>query len=445
MKILFVLFVFICFTYFSKLAAGTLSLKKINIVSFAYYNLLIFAFIGSSLVYLGFRDHYLIQKVNEINIDKTYYFISYTLIMFPLTIYLFNRLFGLNKCNKKYNLYLQRKIDINKHDSGIFFLIAMLTLIGGVAFCYMFIKIGYFPLLRVFNSNFSLARERIILTNNFAGNSYIRNILVLTLIPMLSYISYIYMRVTKKQKWKIMFAVLFLLSIICKTYNFEKAPIIYYLFYFYILEIVMGNVKSIKKIIIIGITIGSIILFMYYFWLGYDGNILSISHGPGGRIFLTQIATMFLHVETFPGRVDFLYGQSLPKIIGILFGVGNYGNRSGRVVMEQFNASGIENGTAGVMNTIFSGEAYANWGFLGIIIAPIIVGILYSIVYSFIINQNKNPLLIMVYLTFFIYYSSMILGGFVDFFYNFALIFLVLLFVAVNFIKNGGKLYVKKT
>ena len=61
------------FTFLFYKAAGTLSLKKINIISFSYYSIVIYSYIGASLVYLGFREHYLIQKISdETIINKTF-------------------------------------------------------------------------------------------------------------------------------------------------------------------------------------------------------------------------------------------------------------------------------------------------------------------------------------------------------------------------------------
>ena len=71
MRLLIVAVVFALFTYLFYKAAGTLSPKKLNMISFSYYLILIFAFVGASCVFCGFRNHYLIQKVSETTIDKT--------------------------------------------------------------------------------------------------------------------------------------------------------------------------------------------------------------------------------------------------------------------------------------------------------------------------------------------------------------------------------------
>lgn len=77
MKLFLVLIIFVVFTFLFYKAAGTLSLKKINIISFSYYSIVIYSYIGASLVYLGFREHYLIQKISdETIINKTFYILT---------------------------------------------------------------------------------------------------------------------------------------------------------------------------------------------------------------------------------------------------------------------------------------------------------------------------------------------------------------------------------
>ena len=52
-------------TYLFRKAAGSLKISKMNIISFAFYNLLIFTCIGSVIILFGFKDHYLVEKINS--------------------------------------------------------------------------------------------------------------------------------------------------------------------------------------------------------------------------------------------------------------------------------------------------------------------------------------------------------------------------------------------
>lgn len=442
MRIIIVLIVFLMYTFLFKKAAGTLNILRLNMINFVYYLSLVFGFIGASIVFCGFRDHYLIIKVTDEVIDKTYMIFIWSLIVFPLSICIFNKIFGVNHIKEQYNSMINSRIYIVKQSNVIWVLMIILSIISILSIIYVFNCIGFFTPVEFLKSHVddTLAKERIEITKSFEGNIYIRNILMLTMTPILSYITYIYMRLTKHIKWKALFIILFICSISVKVYNFEKSPVIWYLFYFYILEILLGNVKNIKYLIIVGAIGLTIILGFYYILFDYQGKLFSISSGPGGRIFMTQIATLFLHVQAFPNISPYLNGTSLPSIYAILFDLNDSWRRSGSVIMKIFAPSSVANGTAGVMNTFFIGEAYANWGIVGVILAPIYIAFLYSLVNSMFLKLRKTPLSIICYLVVFISFSQSIIGGFIDYLYPLQIIIMVTLILVMSIAKNGGKL-----
>ena len=51
-----------------KKASGTLKINLINVSSYVFYILMAFEFVGLTLIYLGFRDHYIIGKLNNNNV-----------------------------------------------------------------------------------------------------------------------------------------------------------------------------------------------------------------------------------------------------------------------------------------------------------------------------------------------------------------------------------------
>lgn len=442
MKFLIVIIAFLVYTLLFKMAAGTLNILKLNMISFAYYLILVFFFIGGSLVYLGFRNHYLIAKVmEEAIINKTYYFLIYSIVIFPLSIYVFNKLMGINNMKNGYNKKLFDVTVLEKNTNIVWVFMVVLGIIGIAAMVYVFKCIGYFPLERLWSTGGNeLSVNRIEITREFKGNVYIRNIIMLMMTPMLSYIAYLYMRITKQRKWQFLFGLLFLYSVIAKTYNYEKSPIVWYLFYFYILEILLGNTKVITWLVGIGIAGILIILWFYYGIFGYEGSLFTLSNGPMSRLLISQVATLFLHIQAFPTLSPYLEGASMPRIWGEILGLRSSGVRSGRVVMELFNPAGVANGTAGVMNTFFIGEAYANWGIFGILLAPIYVGFLYSFVTYYFLKQKKTPLAIGTYLIVFVNFSQILLGGFVDYLYPLPIIIMLTLVLVISILKNRGKI-----
>ena len=422
-------------------AAGTLSIKKLNMNSLAFYFLLIYCFVGTSAIYLGFRNHYLLLKCSEDTIEKTYWIVMYALLVLPIGIIVFERAMNIKNFNKFFSDYSRKKVEnLYESEKTMFTILFLLTVIGGLALIYTFYYIGYIPLFELLKGNFSITSQRASIAREFAGNQYIRNLFALMMIPALSYIAYIYYRLTKQLKWLLLFGILFIMSIMCKTYAFEKAPVIVYIAYFYIIEIMLNSTISIGKIakyIIVG---AILILFAYYVISGYTGDLFTLSSGPFSRLFITQISTCYLHVQAFPGTHSFLNGASFPSVLSWIFGASESGVRSGRVVMSIYNASGVASGTAGVMNSLYVADAYANFGYFGVAISPWIVAFFITIIPCFILKQRKTPVNIALYIIFSSTYANALVGGFIDFVYNISLVFILLLFIMIAVVSNRGKI-----
>lgn len=446
MRWIIVIIFFILITFLFYKAAGTLSLKKLNIVSFCYYNILIFNYIGASLVYLGYQEHYLIKKItSEDVINKTYFTVVYATVSLGIGIIFFNRIASKLKVKERYGAYLKKEIAYKKNEWNTFFILLAASMICILATIYVFYCIGYVPLFKMFQKGFDTSAARVEIARNFSGNIYIRNILVITMTPLLSYAAYIYYRITRKKEWLGLFVSLFALCLLIKTYDFSKSPILYYLFGFYFIEVVLGNVKSLKRLMILGIAFVGIVLVQYsILGTGGIGSYLTIYSGPLGRIFMTQIATLFLHIQAFPIQAPYLQGTSMPTVLAKLAGLDNSWVRSGRIVMELYNRAGIEAGTAGVMNTYFVGEAYANWGWWGVIVSPFVVAIVFSLIFNYMLRSEKSPLNIVIYISLLQTYTTCLEGGFVDFLYNAGVIIMIMGLKGIQILANGGRVRLKK-
>lgn len=419
-----------------KKASGNIKINLLNISSFSFYSLMIFEFIGVTLVYLGFKDHYLIKRITDNSIiNITYWSMAYTMIILPITMIIINKyIFKINKINEEYIKNINSEVVAEKKQfkDRVFICVIIGSIICLMATIYVFYHIGYIPLFKYLDSGFDFATERINIGRNFEGNLYIKNIVMIILTPIFSHIAYIYMRTTKEKRWKVLFAVLFILNIFIKTYDFSKAPIIYYICYFFIIEIMLGETFKLRKILPYIISVILLVIILYSIIFNYSGSWISLSSGPTARILMAQAGTLFLHFDAFPSKIEYLNGHSFPPFMSILWGDGDYDIRSGREVMEIYNSSAIKNGTAGVMSTMFMGEAYANFGFWGIAISPIVVGIILSTIFCIYLKSKKTPLNILLYLECFIIFTSALQGGFVEFFYNVGLIIVLIMIFAIK-------------
>ena len=440
LRIIFVIFALGLITFLFSKASGSLKFSKLNMISILYYYVLAFNLIGASLIYIGFRQHYLIKKVEaESTLYFTYYALVYAMIMFPTVLIIMKKLMS----------HLSSKVDTNNYiKAGVYYstkmyllqgFVLILVLICTLATIYVFSKLGYNPIVSMFQQD-DINALRQSGSRFFNGNQYVKNLLMLTLTPFVSYLTYIYYRLTKSIFWKILFFYMALLSVIALTYDFSKSPIITYLLGIYLIEVIMGYIQNNETFHRL-VTAGAIIILFFYVVMMDAGNSLfSIYSGPLGRIIFTQIATLYLHFEAFPSYHPFLHGASFNSWMSFIFPTAE-GLRSGRVVMTIYNAEGIESNVAGVMNTVFIGEAYANFGIAGIIVVPIIFGIVIGLFAYFLPCLKKTPVTILFYVQMTLQFVSIVEGGFVDIFYSASTLFLLMLTFIISLVASPQQRY----
>lgn len=433
-KFVLVLSIFCLSCYLFKKASGTLNPAKTNIVSYAFYLFIIPSFIGASLVYLGWIDHYMIKKITDTQtIDKTYLLISATAILFPLAMIIWAKVFKVNT-EKDYNAYLKKPTEIRGEKS------VFIVTLGAAIICLfftavMFYKMGTIPLIDLVlgRDGSHMSAERIEISTGTQMNTYVRNLLVLTFTPILSYLAFVYALTTKKKRWIGLFIVLLGASFLIKTYNFAKSPLAFYIFAFVILYIVIKGTIPIKKLaIVVGLCVFTI-LFMYIRSGISISQMFDIYNGPLGRTLFTQVGTLFLHVDLFPQHLPFLEGRSFSPTILNIFTDGWHHFRSGAVVMHFYAPEKVYEGIAGVMNTLFVGEAYANFGMKGAFASIIYVGIVIKSAFLYLIKTKKTPMNIMIYIVLTTLLVNAIQGGFVDFVYNSSIIFSVVFILIMKY------------
>ena len=247
----FIIIAFITlFIFLFKRACVDLSFRKLNPINLSFYYLLFFAIIGGCVIFLGFKDHYLIHYMREDAITRAFWLLIITSLELPLFIWLFNKTQKINNFSTYYSDYISKEFILDANTSNsVFEYTCILSVICVISLAYTFHYIGYVPVIELMKGKFYLLSDRISISREFKGNIYIRNIIALGLTPILSYLAYIYYKLTKENRWKWLFIVLLILSIMAKTYDFSKGPVILYLIYFYFIEVLLGNANLNKKLI----------------------------------------------------------------------------------------------------------------------------------------------------------------------------------------------------
>lgn len=430
-----------CGVLLFKKSAGTLNPCKTNIISLCFYFIIVQTVLGALLTSLGYTKHYTYMRLIEP--DKYAHmgivYAMLTIVLFPMVSFLLLKIFRVNP-NQEYNQYLN-KTTLVEYSRRYYVIVLSATVFCTVLLIVLLHKIGYVPVIELLtNKKMDFSMER---AKNVAliimSYEQIKNIGILHGIPVLSFISFSFSLATKERKWTILFFFLFLESIIVKTYDFSKAPLILYIAILVLILIYSKGKINYKLAAIIGGS-GIGLLVVAYRLLGYSKSFFDIYNGILGRTIFTQFGTLCMHLEGFSKYIDFLHGRSLyPTVLKLIGRDPNLHIRSSQIIMDLYNPEGVYNGNAGVMNTLFVGEAYANWGHIGAIFSIIWVSIIITVTFILFLKLKKTPITIAFFAVITQQMACCIQGGFVDFIYNSNIIMTILLLFILYFMPKMWK------
>lgn len=421
--------------YLFKIATGTISLRSPNMMSLIFY--FYFALenvVGAILIVNNIDDHYIINKLSS-DIYRYYGFwaIMYTIVFFPIGMLLANMLFKAGSMNYYYEEYVTSPIVDEPEDfsSHVRNSLIVLSAISVLAVLYTLASIGGSPLSALMSgmdpTDLNLMRADA--KANFGGNEYFRNIFGLLLTPFLSYVAYGYKVYSNTLFNKCWFYVMLIASILILTYDLEKSPLLWYLLGFMFYRVYLGYRLSNRVLLSIFAVFSGLIIGMYVVLSSIDIDTLFVfNQGIIGRLTLSSNAGVFVSFELFPQNHDFLGFSSFSGFLSDLFGT-PLNDRSARLVMEFVNPKGVEEGIAGVFNSLFVSEAWANWGIVGLLLSPVYVGFLIQCLYLFIMFSRKTPMF-MGLLVFYTIRCS-INGGINDYIYNVSTLIMVIVVVGI--------------
>lgn len=410
-----------------KRTGADMNLRGLNMLSWIYYvQFICFSLIGATCAVSGIDNHYIISSIqhnqNTIRL-MGWLMVLYSMIVFPLGILLVKK-FLPQHCA----LYSVNNIGMYKYPLLYFF-----TFLSITSCIYVLYISHYIGLLNIITGMAS-AQTGINYARNFAGNGYIKNIFAQTLSILLSMAWYIEWKTTRNGVAKLFFHIMIFFAALMATQSFAKSPIINLFISFVMLRIYLFGRLSRKFFVASAVLSCLGIVVMYIKVTRADLSTILNSYNTGvlGRVFFSQIAGLFKALEFFPSEHEFIGFSSISRLIAQWFGT-EYIDRSARIVMEIFDPRGVSNGTAGVMNTLFIAEAWANWGMIGALLSPWITGLVTGVIYYIIVN-NRN----LMYGAVYGYLSLMIpiTGGFNDFIYPIGLLlpfFFIFLIVKIKF------------
>lgn len=440
--IISILVFFLSFFMFNRYGA-TLNPLKLNVFSYIFwYQLVVLSFFAAIImIYNIDGNHHWMGRAGENARLLGWFSVLWTMLMLPLGLAIGFLLLSIKSgprlfeyyCNKQFQTIFSEKDKLIKIIIHIFFFVSIMSTI------YTFRVIGTIPLINAIRSPGEaamLAVMRIEATREFAGNTLIRNFGSIFLAQLISYTAYGYYRLTKNMSDRIFFCFSLIHAIIAVTYNLARTPFIFFLIGLMFIKIFIdGRIKKKFFILTVILALSGVVGATLLTVGTNDIRTLLFTHNDGilGRIILSQASGNFMSFEIFPQTMDHLGIRSVSRWLPSLFGM-EHSERAMRLIMIYVNPGGVEAGTVNVMNSLFIGEAWANFGLAGFIFSPLIVGFVIGVIFAIFLKSRKTPLYIgmLGYLSIFL--GNTITGGFMEYFYPVFIIIVISIFLSIKYL-----------
>ncbi len=215
----------------------------------------------------------------------------------------------------------------------------------------------------------------------------------------------------------------------------QKGPITDLIFGVGIALVIIKNrsIISLKIISIIGIILLALIVPLYYLFMD-SSDFFTAFTSVFSRTLTGQLQPVYVYLEYFPLHRDFLLGATFPNPGGIFPFEPVVITQE---IMEWYNQN--QNGVVGSMPTIFWVEAYINFGFLGLIFIPILLGFFLYGINIFILKIQHNPATLGFYIWMIIFYKNLSGTFFSGFIISIYLALVVIALVLLSSIFGFGK------
>ena len=426
--------------YLFRIAAGSISLLHLNTVSYVmYFQLFLMAVVGSVLVATKKVDyHYMIAPVSDAVKVYAWVGVMYSIIAMPLGMILLNNMLKIRNIREKLKDYVRKPIKCDFGSKSQNNILLILTIFSTLVLVYVLTSNDIIPIFELIKGNKKVAAVgRILVRREFGGIEYIKNLLGLILIPIFAYFSYI---IWQRNKSFIRFVFMLILNfnaILLLIYDTQKAPFVFFLMGYIIILTMVKNGVSLFKFIFFIIS-ALLLVSLGYYMTGERGidQLLDPTSALYGRIFISGYGGYVLSLHFFHDIIkDSTIFIGIPHAILDFFHLPS--TESARLLMQQINPEGVKAGTANLISSYYLGEAYANYGILGIVFSPFIVGFIVQSLHIILLQSRKYPLWIAFYA--FITQRWLLNAGFVNFLYLKIILYPLLIVFLVKVFFNTMK------
>ena len=432
-----ILCTFASISMFSR-ACGSMSLLKLNTVSYVFYvQIVTSGLVASVLLAIGALDYHPDLEVLSEQVKlEAWLWTMYSILIMPFGMIMLNRLLKIDG-RALFDKYLQAPVEPVGTISRNRLALLLLTGFSIIVLVYVLVNTKNIPLftLLIEGDAEQANIDRITSRRNFEGIIYIKNLLGLIVVPVISYYSYILFRTYKTTFFFLLFLANFIVAVVMVSHDVQKAPIAFYILGYGIVEVFISKGISRRTFLLFLVLPVGLILLGYALTSDHNffDQLTRFNSGFYGRVFLVGYFGFPLSLELFPDVINtptymagvptFLMGEQASEI-----------QESARLLKMYVHPESIKAGTGNLYSGFYMGEAWANYGYPGLIIAPLIVGFVIHAVHLFVLHHKKNPWLLAFYAGLSV--KWVVSAGFVSFLFLKLLIWPLILFAGTNYVLN---------
>ena len=434
------------FWYYLLKVAG-LSLFRVTIPSFVVGAILCYQYIGLPVLYFqldAYRAQFITDKWIVLQVFLyTSLTVTLMIIGFVAARYSFGQL-NWNRCSYKgvrEQTHILQKI---KHQQwgGFKFALAIipLVLLSVIVLMLYVSKIGLenvavFLSFGVTDSELSVEVARSRMGNSFEGRHhwyrlFMNDILRFSLFAIFAQCLMQKNNYLSRTITTVLLVITFLITTFVMVMAIEKGPMVNLLIALFLIYVIVkkgGRIPKVKFFFLSSFLL-IVLCFFYINFMGV-GSVSSAITSVASRTFTGQIAPAYHYLDYFQQNQELLLGRTFPNPRGIF-----HSNpfELTTEIMNWVHPDRAGKGVVGSMPTIYWGEMYANFGFLGVLIPPFFVGFALYLLNSLLFRFSFNPLSIALFAWLLMHYKSLSSTGPGGFIFDISLITIFIVFVSLN-------------
>ncbi|MGN5055314.1 O-antigen polymerase [Aeromonas veronii] len=386
-------------------------LNQVSIVNITTIAIYLFSVLGTFVLYFQLDDYrYYTGVQSPTLVLLVLFYSSINLIFFLLGVIFVRKLVGFEVV--PFRIYEIRRLSwLQDKLLLLLFAFCMIILIN---YLRQLDNIALFIALTDGASAAKLARSD--MGNSFSGNYHWYKLVMHDLGNLVTFTSFAIWLMRKRAKDFLLFITAFFYSVFVAIMATEKGPMAWLLIGLFMVYFLIRSNGFIpfKKLIPFTFLIVGLLIISYIYFMG-AGDVGSALWSVFSRAFSGSISPAYFYLEFFPEHQEYLLGRTFPNPGGLM------PYEPYRYTIEVMNwlfPELVETGVVGTAPTVFWGEAYANFGPLGIPIVAFFMGSLVALVSYLVSKLEINPLTIGFFVWLILIFKDLSNSGFSGYFYN---------------------------